>query len=50
VPAFSGDHGALWRRQVLQLLCHASLSPGDLARSGAVLSAALAAAPPPPVR
>jgi len=37
VPAFPGDHGARWRRHVLQLLCHQDLSEPMLARTCALL-------------
>ncbi|HEY9107378.1 MAG TPA: DegT/DnrJ/EryC1/StrS family aminotransferase [Roseateles sp.] len=38
VPEFPGDHGALWRTHVLQLLCHQDLDDALLARTGAVLT------------
>lgn len=41
VPAFTDDHGARWRRQVLQLLCHQDLDEAQLARSCDVLTRTL---------
>ncbi len=41
VPAFSGDHGALWRTQVLQLLCHQDLDDTALSQTLDVLRRAL---------
>lgn len=38
VPDRPGDHGRLWRRQVLQLLCHQDLDEAALARTAAMLS------------
>jgi len=38
VPDFPGDHGARWRTQVLQLLCHQDLDDTMLARTCAVLT------------
>lgn len=38
VPDFPGDHGALWRNHVLQLLCHQDLDDAMLARTCAVLT------------
>jgi perosamine synthetase len=37
VPDFPGDHGALWRTHVLQLLCHQDLDDAMLARTCTVL-------------
>lgn len=37
VPDFPGDHGARWRRHVLQLLCHQDLCEPMLARTCALL-------------
>lgn len=41
VPAFPDDHGARWRRQVLQLLCHQDLDEAQLARTCDVLTRTL---------
>jgi hypothetical protein len=41
VPVFEGDHGALWRTQVLQLLCHQDLDDTDLSQTLDVLRRAL---------
>lgn len=37
-PAAAGDHGALWRHHVLQLLCHQDLTEAQLAHTGALLA------------
>ena len=41
VPDFHGDHGARWRTQVLQLLCHQDLDDAMLARTGELLKQTL---------
>ncbi|MDR7296384.1 hypothetical protein J2X16_001723 [Pelomonas aquatica] len=41
VPAFHDDHGARWRTQVLQLLCHQDLQPSMLARTCELLKQTL---------
>lgn len=45
VPEFPDDHGALWRRHVLQLLCHQDLDDAMLTCTGDVLTQALATLP-----
>ena len=37
-PTFDGDHGALWRNHVLQLLCHQDLTEAQIAHTGALLA------------
>lgn len=41
VPDFPDDHGARWRRQVLQLLCHQDLREPMLARTCGVITESL---------
>ena len=41
VPDFADDHGARWRTQVLQLLCHQDLTDAALAQTADVLRRAL---------
>lgn len=45
VPDFHDDHGARWRTQVLQLLCHQDLTEPMLARTCDVLTQTLAKLP-----
>ncbi|CAM3976069.1 DegT/DnrJ/EryC1/StrS family aminotransferase [Roseateles saccharophilus] len=45
VPEFPNDHGALWRTQLLQLLCHQDLTEPMLARTCDVLTQTLATLP-----
>jgi len=45
VPHFPDDHGALWRHQLLQLLCHQDLTEAMLARTCDVLTHTLAKLP-----
>jgi dTDP-4-amino-4,6-dideoxygalactose transaminase len=44
-PSLTGDTGAVWSRQVLQLLCHQDLSPGELFNIAAATRQALGAEP-----